>query len=139
MRVLAACLVGFVGLGALVTMAACSDTSDGNSAGAGGGSAAGSSNKAGATSSAGTAGAAANGCGFQSEACSACLGEKCVDKVNACNDVDSCADALTLMALCVCKPGADAQACIATFYQENGDPGEELTDCYTSNCMTACQ
>jgi hypothetical protein len=132
MRVLTACLVGFLGLGALVTMAACSDSSDGSMAGAGGGSA------AGGSSTAGNGGAPP--CGFTKPACQACLNDKCKEKLDACIAIDSCATALVGdLQKCVCAPGSDPQACVATFYSENGDPGEELTDCYSTNCNEACQ
>ncbi|HKO46281.1 MAG TPA: hypothetical protein VJV79_01075 [Polyangiaceae bacterium] len=137
MRVLAACLLGFLGLGALTTMAACSDSTDGSGGAGGASGAAGSAAKAGGSSTAGTAGAPAAECGFQTPACSACLGEKCEDQVGACTG--TCQDALIGLAGCACKPGADAEACITTFVEENGDPALKLAECYSLNCEDVCQ
>lgn len=144
MRVLAACLVGFLGLGALTTMAACSDSTDAGSAGAagsGGGSAAGSAGKAssaGSTSAAGTAGGSAE-CGFKSVDCSTCLGDKCGDQANACGLDDTCGGALSDLADCVCDPKKDAETCINSFVTDNGDVALKLSECYTLNCEDACK
>jgi hypothetical protein len=138
MRVLAACLVGFFGLGALVTMAACSSDASKGSAGAGGASAAaGGAAKAGGTSTAGSGGA---GCGFQSPGCAACLGEKCGEQENACVAIESCTTALLVdLPKCVCDPTQDPVTCIGTFVSENGDPATKLAECYTLNCEDACK
>jgi hypothetical protein len=138
MRVIAACLLGFLGLAGLSTMAACSDATDAGSGGAAGSSGASPGGKAGATSSAGTGGSAQ--CGFQTTECSACLGEKCGDQVDACGAVNSCRDALLLdLPKCVCDPSQDANDCVGTFVTENGDLAEKLANCYTLNCEDACQ
>jgi len=148
MRVLAACLVGFLGLGALTTMAACSDSTDMGSAGTGGGSAAGSGGKAssaGSTSTAGstnTAGAAGSSaaCGFATEACSSCLTDNCDAETTACGADDGCRDDLVALPNCVCNPANEADTCIGSFVTANGTLGEKLANCYTANhCDEVCQ
>jgi hypothetical protein len=148
MRVLAACLVGFLGLGALATMAACSDTTDMGSAGTGGasgGSAAGSGGKAssaGSTSSAGSSDAAgaSNECGFATEACAACLSDNCDDETTACGADTGCRDDLVALPNCTCNPANNPDTCIGAFVTANGALGEKLANCYTANhCDDVCQ
>jgi len=139
MRVIYACLVGFLGLGALTTMAACSDATDGSGGAAGSSGASSSAGAGGKVAAAGTGGGSTD-CGFQTTECSACLGEKCGDLVDACGAVTSCRDALAVdLPKCVCDPSKDADTCVGTFVTENGDPAEKLANCYTLNCEDACQ
>lgn len=141
MRGLAACLVGLVGLGALATMAACSDSSDGSAGGMGGAAAvAGSGGKAstaGSSSVAGTGGGGAEICGFYTQECSECLGEKCADETAACTG--SCGDSLLDAADCMCDPANDTTKCIGDFVTKEGDVAEKLANCYSVNCETACK
>jgi len=144
MRILAACLVGALGLGALMTMAACSDsTDDTGSAGAGGaagGSAAGAGGKpasAGATSTAGTGGGAE--CKFESDACRGCLGLKCGIEALDCNDDPACKTPLYQLQLCVCDATNDSNECFTTFVDGGGDNAKPLIECYADNCTAECQ
>jgi len=154
MRGLAACLVVVLGSGALVTLAACSDTTDAGSGGAGGSPAAAGSHSGGKTSSGGStsnAGSATAGsgsdaagsagadstCSFYSAECSACLGQKCGDKAAACTG--SCSDGLLNTADCMCDPSKDSTKCLADFVAAEGDVAEQLANCFTVNCESACQ
>jgi len=142
MRVLAACFVGFLSLGALATMAACSDSTDAAQAGAGGGSAAGSGSggkagSAGGTSTAGTGSGVT--CGFLSDECTACLTETCEDQTTACAMDSSCGADLGALSICVCDPNKDPDTCIGKFVTDNGDLGTQLAQCYTLNCEDLCK
>jgi hypothetical protein len=163
MRIFAACLVGVLGFGVLSTLAACSDSTDTGSAGAGGAGAgaagkagsggnagsgkagaggdtstAGETSAAGDTSAAGEGGGA-NECAFYSEACTNCFIEKCAAASLACYAVASCQTGVQTLSDCACTPGNDPTQCLATFVSENGDPAEQLANCYSLNCEAACQ
>ena|SRR6187551_2015181 len=139
MRVLAACLMGFVGLGALVTMAACSDSTDSGSGGAAGSpSSAGSSAKGGGTSSAGTGGAAQ--CGAATEACQKCLlVDNCSNLFEDCGNDAACGPAALVLPNCICNPSKDPEECKATFVADGGDPALKLVECFDTSCAEACQ
>jgi len=138
MRVLAACLVGFLGLGALATMAACSDSTDMGASGAGGTSAvAGSGGKAagGSTSAGG-----GPGCTFLTETCQTCLNDNCKNLVTACSGDATCGEALGLLTVCVCNPSNEASECKATFHTDGGAKAEQLIECYDVNsCGDVCE
>jgi len=146
MRVLAACLVGFLSMGALSTLAACSDTSDGTGTGgaAGASAAAGSSSggkagSAGASSTAGTGGGSAE-CSFASDECNTCLFvDHCTTQVAACGNDAACGAALQTLPNCACDPAKTADECQAAFVTAGGDKAEQLANCYTLNCESACQ
>jgi hypothetical protein len=139
MRVLTACLAGFLGLAALSTMAACSDSTDMGAAGTGGSSAAGSGGKAGSGGHpAAEAGAAGAGeCGFKSIDCSTCFVEKCPDQATACTG--DCASGLYALPECVCDPSKDFDTCTGKFVSDNGDPARDVIECFTLNCADACK
>lgn len=151
MRVLAASFVGLIGLGAIITMGACSDSTDtGNAGGAGGasgGSTAGSSSAgahsagaSGSSADAGAAGAAPAGqCTFTSDACQACLGSKCAAQVGGCLADTACKESLSTLPNCVCDPNNTSDSCQASFVTDGGDPAVQLAMCYTLNCMAACE
>jgi hypothetical protein len=135
--------VGILGLGALATMAACSDSTDSGSAGggAGGSPAAAGSHSGGKSSVAGSsAGGSDSGeCSFQSTECTACINDSCGDEATACSDVDECATGLYNLVGCVCNPDKDANQCIADFVSDNGDPAKKLQECFAAKCSDACQ
>jgi len=133
--------VGLVGLGALATMAACSDSTDAGSGGAGGSVAAGGSHSGGKASTAGGAGTGGGSleCGFATEECQACLTGKCEDQVNACSEAGNCLTDLLALPNCVCVPSNDPSECIGEFVSKNGDPAQKLAECYTLNCEDLCQ
>ena len=142
MRVLTACLLGFVGFGTLATIAACSDSTDSGGAGSGGASASagsgGSSGKAGAAGSVSEAGAAGSGeCGPQSVACTECLNDECGGETAACTD--DCAAGLYAMIDCACDPRNDPLTCVGKFVSDNGEPAQDVIDCYIGKCTAACQ
>jgi hypothetical protein len=149
MRVLTACLLGSLGLGAFALLAACSDSTDmgsGGAAGASGAHAAGGGGKAptaGASNTAGTGGdaGAGDGCGFATDTCQTCLLiDHCTDQVVACsNDTDACAPALQTLPNCVCGSSSTADECQAKFVTEGGDKALSLAECYSLNCETACK
>ena len=139
MRVLAACLLGFLGLGALATMAACSDSTDAGMGGAGGTAAvAGSGGKAagGSTSAGG-----GPGCTFLSEECSTtCIQGNCAALLNSCGMDGTCGEALQSLTLCACNPSKDAMDCKATFATAGGDKAVKLIECYDLNsCADVCE
>jgi hypothetical protein len=134
MRVLAACLVGFLGLGALATMAACSDSTDAGMGGAGGAS----------TAAAGSGGKAAAGgapsCTFLSDACTMCIQGNCAALLNTCGTDDTCQEALGSLTVCACNPSMDAMDCQAKFATDGGDKALKLIECYSLNsCDDVCQ
>ena len=151
MRVLAACLLGCLGLGALGALVACSDSTDMGSAGAAGASGApsagaggnaptaGGSSTAGTAGTVGTAGAGGSGeCGFKTAECSDCLGMKCSTQVAACQSDGACLPAYFELPDCICAPGADPVACQHTFATEGGETAVKLNECYTLNCESIC-
>ncbi|HEY3257208.1 MAG TPA: hypothetical protein VGJ91_24790 [Polyangiaceae bacterium] len=133
MRVLAACLLGVLGLGALATTVACSDTTDSSSGGTGGGSSAGAGGKA---SAAGSGGAE---CKFESDGCTNCLGEHCMTESGACVDDATCAPAVYALRGCVCDPTMKPADCQATFMTDGGDLAKDVITCFSTNCASACQ
>jgi len=144
MRGLAACLAGFLALGALgamvATMSACSDSTDA-SGGAGGATAAGGSHSGGSSTSGGgsSSGGSDSSCGFASDACNQCLTAKCEDETNACAAADTCLADLLKLPNCVCNPANDVTMCIHDFVVANGDPANKLAECYSLNCETECK
>ena len=135
MRVLAACLVGFLGLGALATMAACSDSTDAGTSGAGGTAAAAGS---GGSTSAGAGGGPS--CTFLSEACQTCINSKCKELLNTCGGDATCGEALGLLTVCACNPSNEATECKATFHTDGGAKAEKLIECYDlNNCGDVCE
>jgi len=141
MRVLAACLASVLGLGALATIAACSDATDSGSAGAGGASSAGSGGRAssaGASSSAGTGGGAE--CKFLSDACQGCLViDSCGTQLQACTKDATCAPAIEPLTNCACGSTMTADQCQAAFLTAGGSKAEQLVNCYSLNCEDECQ
>jgi hypothetical protein len=134
MRVVAACLTGLLGFGALSTMVACSDSTDTGSAGAGGSG----SGLAGAGGKSGSGGGSAQ-CGFTTVACDQCFAAQCGAEYSACSGDDACRQGLSALPGCACAPAADPQACQDTFVSEGGDLAQEMSDCFTSNCGDVCQ
>jgi len=145
MRVLAACLLGCLGLGALGALVACSDSTDMGSGGAAGASGAhsagggGKSSTAGGSSTAGTGGGLE--CGFATEACQTCLlVVHCTDQVVACsNDTAACKPALEKLPTCVCGESSTPEECQGEFATDGGDKALSLAECYTLNCESACK
>src|SRR5262245_52352423 len=143
MRGFAACLLGVLSLGALATMGACSDATDGGSGRAAGMSAsAGGAGKAGSGTAGGSNTAGSGGgatCGFLTEACNDCLTGKCGSQLGVCTDDTACSNALGGLTVCVCTPGKDPDTCVGDFVTEVGDVAEKLANCYTLNCEDVCQ
>ena len=150
MRALTACLTVVLGLG-LAAMAACSSTSDTTGTGGTGGT------SSGGTSSGGTGGKAAGGtggtsvgvagdngaagapeCAFTSDACGACLNDKCGAMLQACqDDTGTCgADIFTLIG-CACDGTTSLTECETNFIG-GGDPQKAAADCFDANCKAAC-
>ena len=141
MRVLAASFMVFFGLGGLATLAACSDANSGTggAGGAGGSDASGGKASAGAPNGVSSGGAASD-CTFSSDACQTCIAQKCGAQVGACAaDSATCLPALDTLTVCACDPRQTTDACQAAFVTAASTLAEKLTNCYTLNCMAACQ
>ena len=140
MRAFAACFVAVLGLGALTSMAACSDATDTGSGGAGGATAEGGAKAtAGAPASAGTGGKAAVDCKFESDACQTCIGSKCMAEAGACVAADGCATPLFTLEECACDKTMTTDSCKAAFIKDGGDEATELSTCYAKNCTASCE
>ena len=150
MRLWAGFLVALLGLGALATIGACSDSTDktgsagasgsGASAGSGGNSSsAGTTSQAGGSSVAGTGAGGSAACSFATTTCQTCFSSKCPAQALACTQDTACADALRVLPNCACNPANDPTDCQAAFATDGGDKALQLAECYTLNCDTVCQ
>jgi hypothetical protein len=136
MRVLAACFTLVLALAGLATLAACSDVSDGT-AGAGGAGGSGGNASAGAPS--GGSGGGTADCKYMSSNCQTCITQMCSAQVAACGaDSTTCLPALNTLTVCACDTKQTPDDCQAAFLK-TGSLAERLTNCYSLNCLSACQ
>jgi hypothetical protein len=160
MRAFKASLTVILGIAAgSLGISACSDSTDasgtggaagktstgeageaGETSGVGGSGTAGSGAGGASAGSTGDAGAAGAGeCSFQSQACLACIGGKCMTQAGACQADAECGPGIGGLVLCACDPENTLAECKTSFSESGGDAADALIECYDANCTEVCE
>lgn len=163
MRAFAACLTVVLGFGAFSAVGCSSDAKTGGTAGDAGeagattsptagsagkpsggapgeGGAPGAGAEAGATPEGGAAGAGgAAACGYDSDACTACLIGMCGTETNACSNDAACGGGIAPLRTCACDGTSTIDQCEMDFATTGGDLAGALVTCFNDKCATACQ